>query len=737
MERIQRLKTATLERTQDVHLDRARLVTESYKQTEGEHIFQRRAKALGHFLDNVPIRIFEDELIVGDRSWVQPYNFNYPDQMSKAPPHSSDPEIEKTLQDIWSYWLDPKVPAPAYTCVKGHCVPGFAKLLAVGFDGIADEAEHALAELKPDDPEYTSKRAFLLAEISLAKSCGALGRRFAVLARHMAAAAPEPRRSELLKIAEVCDRVPAQPPRTFWEAVQALWFGQLLIEAEDYPNAQSPGRIDQLLYPFYERDIADGRLTKEQAKELLCCLWLKLWAPYDVHDTVIGGLKPDGSDATNELSYLILDVQSEVGLRRQLSVRYYSRMPERFLRRVCDVIREGLGVPQLFNDDVLVPALIDLGLPPEVARSYAIIGCIEMTVPGEADMRAVMHYANLPKCLEFALTNGVCLMTGKQIGLPTGDVTEIAGYEDLFLRYSLQVAENIRQRVAAQIVLERRETETFPMPLLSLLTNDCIRRGKDITAGGARYNTSMYCAVGIPNVADSLAAIKKLIFEERRFSLSELVEAMRKNFAGYEPMRQMLLRDAPKYGNDDDYVDRIALEVATQFCQECSKHRDPRGGKIAPAFFSFTTCVYMGKHTGASPDGRLAGTPLANNLVHAQGHGAFGPTALLKSAAKLNQRQATGGTSLIVDVHPSMVKKTNGTDPIEVLVRTYFDLGGSHMEFTIVDAQRLRAAQQEPEKYQHLTVRVAGYSAAFVTLSRDLQEHIIARATPAPAPKVV
>ncbi len=742
MKRIERLKEATLRRTKDAHWDRARLVTESYRKTEGEPIILRRAKALAHFIENAPIQIFEEELLVGDRSWVQPYGHNFPDQAPRNCPQNA----ELALKEVWSYWLDPKVTPPTCTCVKGHCVPGYGKLLAVGFDGLAAEAQASLAALKGDDPDYAAKKDFLEAEILLARSCGGIGRRFAGLARELAEKATRrvvpatrrarptawrkrTRRAELLKIAEVCDQVPARPARTFWEAVQALWFGELLSEAEDHPNGHSPGRIDQILLPYFEADLNSGRITRRKARELLCCLWLKLWAPYDVHDTVIAGLKPDGSDATNELSYMLLDVQSQVGLHRQLSVRYHSKLPRKFVRRVCDVLHEGLGVPQIFNDDVLIPALHDLGLPIEAARSYSIIGCIEMTVPGEADMRAVMHYSNLPKCLEYALTDGVCLITGKPTGLRTGDVREIASYEDLFLRYRLQVAEVLRNAVASQIAAERREHETFPMPLYSMLTEECLKRGRDITAGGARFNTSMYCAVGIPNAADSLAALKKLVFEERRCSLHDVVEAMRRNFDGQETLRQMLLRDAPKYGNDDDYVDGIALAVGTQYCEECRKYRDPRGGRIAPSFFSFTACVGMGKATGASPDGRLAGAPLANSLVHAEGHGAEGPTALLKSAAKLNQRQATGGTSMLLDLHPSMVKKANGTDPIEALVRTYMSLGGAHVEITIADAKRLRAAQQEPEKYRHLSVRVAGYSAHFTALSRELQDHIIARTT--------
>lgn len=725
--RIERLKEHTLARVDDRHLDRAKLVTESYKATEGKPICIRRAKALGNFIENAPLCIFGRELLVGDRSWVQPYGWNYPDQSVKGKPATDDPKWVGQIDEVWAYWLSDHVPNNVNAGSKGHCVPGFQHLLRFGFDGLAAKAKARLGSLQTAEPDAKTKHGYLRGQMLLAKSCARFGRRFARLARGMAEAETGKRRQELREIAKVCQRVPAKPPRTFREAIQSLWFGELLIECEDSPNAQSPGRVDQLLFPYYEQDLAHGRITRNDAKELLACLWLKLWAPYDVHDTVIGGLTPDGKDASNELSEMMVEVQREVGLRRQLSLRYHRDISPRLFAKVCDSLRDGLGVPQLFNDDVLVPALTDSWLPVEAARNYSIIGCIEMTVPGQGDGRAVASYTNLPECLEWALFDGECPVSGQTMGVRTGDPLTIRSYDDLWQRYQTQVRHVLDRVVASRPQAEQGETGTFPMVLLSMLTEDCIEKATDITAGGARYNSTMMCAVGIPNVADSLAALKKLVFEERRVSLEELLPALRNDFEGTEALRQMLLTDAPKYGNDEDYVDEIAYLVGKDYCDALSGLRDPRGGPFCPSFFSFTQCVGMGKMVTATPDGRRAGTPLANSLCAPQGNLRQGPSALLKSAGKLRQRQATGGTSMLLDLHPSMAQKSNGHDPLEAMLRTYFDLGGSHIEVSLIDANTLRRAQQHPEQHQDLTVRVAGYSAQFLSLSRELQEHVIER----------
>jgi len=726
MIRIGKLKQQTMDHLSIVNLDRARLVTESYKMTEDMPSVIRRAKAMANFFLNAPLKIYDDELIVGDRSWVQPYGYNFPDCHPRRAQRSDDPAIDAELREIWSYWENTDHPG-SISPLHGHCVPGFRKLLEVGFDAMRDEAERRLSQSVPDH-----KMDFWRGAAILADSCGKLGKRFSELALEMAGSADGKRKKELISIAEMCDQVPSKPARNFREAVQSLWFGELLIESEDAPNAHSPGRIDQILWPYYSRDLENGDITRDEAKELLACLWLKMWAPYDVHDTIVGGLTPDGRSAVNDLSYLILEVQSESELHRQLSVRYSHLLPDNFVEKACDVVRDGLGVPQWFNDDVLVPGLVDVGIQEEDANNYAIIGCVETVIPGRGDSRAVSHYSNLPKLLEYALTDGICLITGERRGLQTGDISTINSFEELWERYERQVAQEIEHAVKRVYAVEKREIKHFPLLLLSLLTDDCLENGVDISAGGARYNSSMFCAVGIPNVADSLATIKKLVFEEGLFTLEEILDAMKVNFDGKEKLRQALRTQSPKYGNDQDYVDLMALDVGTNYSRELAKHRNPRDGRFYPSFFSFTACISFGAQVGASPDGRLASTPLANSLSAPQGNMNAGPGALAKSAAKLNQRQAMGGNALLLDLHPSMIQKEDGDDPLAGLLRTYFSLGGSHVEFTIVDEKMLREAQKMPERYADLTVRVAGYSAQFVNLNKDLQEHIIERTKKSP-----
>ena len=733
--RVERLKHQTLARVHDEHLDRARLVTEVYRATDAEPICIRRAKAIGRFLQCAPIHIWDDEILVGDRSWVQPYRANYPEQWPGAKPQI-DSGHQAELDATWQYWLSDGAVIPIQGNSRGHCVPGFHLLLQLGFDGLRAQAKERLRRLDAHQPDAQAKGDYLRALAMLAADCAALGERYARLAQEQAVQASGPRREELLQIAEVCRQVPAKPARSFREAVQSLWFGELCIEAEDGPNAQSPGRLDQVLWPYYERDRTAGRITRDEAKELLACLWLKLWAPYDVHGIMIGGLNPDGSDASNELSRLILEVHREVGLRRQLSLRYHRDMDPALFADTCDCLRTGMGTPQLFNDDVLVPGLARSYLPLEVARSYSVIGCIEMTVPGLADSRAVASYTNLPECFEWALNDGVCPVSGQRMGAATGDPHTIASYDDLWQRYRSQVRHVVDAAVERRFEVEPGETATYPMPMLSLLTEDCIESATDITAGGARYNATMFCAVGLPNVADSLAAVKKLVFEEGRVDLADLLDALALDFEGHEALRRMLMTEAPKYGNDEDYVDQIAYEVGHDYCDAFAGKTDPRGGPFNPSFFSFTTCVSMGKMVAATPDGRRSREPLANSLCAAQGHLRSGPTALLKSAGKLKQSQATGGTSMLLDLHPSMAHLANGHDPIASMIRTYFDdLAGTHMEISLLDAKTLRTAQQDPERHGHITVRVAGYSAKFVELSLELQEHVIERLQQGAAPR--
>ncbi len=629
------------------------------------------------------------------------------------------------MAEVARFWQEnPRLRATG--SLFGHTVPGFQKIIEKGFSGIGTDAQAMLDNMDPTDPEQIEKEPFWKAMVIICEAMGNFGRRYANKAREMAICEDEPRRrSELERIAEVCEQVPYKPARNFYEALQTLWFGHLFIELEDPPNAHSIGRIDQMLYPYYQQDIENGKITREEALELLQCFALKIWKSYDVQDTMIGGQKADGSDAVNDISFLYLEAVESLDLHLQLSARYHRNIDKAFWRRVAEVNARRRGLPQMFNDDVIVPALVKKGVPIEEARDYAIIGCIEVTIPGKCDPRVVNHYVNLAKCLEYALNDGVCMMTGRQNGARTGDPATFKSFEDVWSAYKEQVTFDMRSHVPGMHRAEIEQRERFPMPILSALTDDCIEKGIDITAGGARYNSTGVCGYGMANVGDSLAVIKKLVFEEKAIDLMDVVNAMRANFDGLESLRLMFLNDVPKYGNDEDYVDNIVVDVCKHFCDELEQYRNPRGGKYHAHLFSFVIAVHGGSGTGASADGRKAGQPLANSLAPQQGRDIKGVTAMLKSISKIDQTLAAAGTSLIFDLHPSAISGEHGIEKLDHLTRTYFDLGGGHAECNIVDEKILRLAQKEPEKYSHLSVRVAGYSAYFVNLDSAMQEHII------------
>jgi formate C-acetyltransferase len=696
--------------------DRAVLITEGYRDAAADPIILRRSKALANVLNKMTVRIFDEELIVGDQSVSQQAGRNYPEF------GWGGGEYDSEIADFWQE--NPELRATG--SLFGHTVPGFQKVIDKGFIGIQAEAQAKLDSMDTTDAEQVSKEPFWKAMVILAEAAGNYGKRYAKKARDMVAVEENPRRKrELERIAEVCDQVPHGRARNFYEALQALWFGFMMTELEDPPNAHSVGRIDQMLYPFYKADIEAGILTEEETHELLSCFALKIWKSYDVQDTMIGGQKPDGTDAVNDISFLYLDAVEKLDLHIQLSARYHKNISRKFWYKVAETNSKCRGLPQMFSDEAIVPALVKKGVPIEEARDYAIIGCIEVTIPGRCDPRVVNHYTNMAKCLEYALNDGVCLMTGNQGGAKTGDPATFTSYEDVWEAYKAQIAYDIKNAAVHMNNAEKAQRERFPMPVLSLLTDDCIEKGMDITAGGARYNSTGVSAYGNANAGDSLAAIKKLVFEEKRVSLMEIVEALCTNFEGKETLRQMLLNEAPKYGNDDDYADSIVVELSRHFCEELEKYKNPRGGGYHAHFLSFVAAVSGGASTGASADGRKAGKPVANSLAPQQGRDKHGITALLKSAGKIDHSLAAAGTSLIFDLHPSATQGEDGVEKLDKLLRTYLGMGGAHVECNIVDAKVLRMAQKEPEKYSGLSVRVAGYSAYFVNLDAGMQEHII------------
>ncbi len=647
------------------------------------------------------------------------------DKDLKQDNETDESDIEKQMAEVRSFWQEnPRLMAVG--SLFGHAVPGYQKLVEKGFIGILADVQKKLDNLDETDANELSKEPFWRAMKIICESAGNFGKRYAQKAREMAEIELNPRRkAELLKIAEVCDQVPLKPARNFYEALQSIWFGHMMIQLEDPPNAHSIGRIDQILYPYYKNDIESGIMTEDEARELLECFALKIWKSYDVQDTMLGGQKIDGSDAVNDISFLYLDVVEKLDLHLQLSVRYHKNINRDFWRRVAEVNSKRRGIPQIFNDEVIIPALVKKGIPVEFARDYAIIGCIEVTIPGKCDPRVVDHYTNLAKCLEYALNDGVCMLSGRQNGLKTGDPSTFASYEDIWEAYKAQVAYDIRKAIPRMHRAELEQRERFPMPILSALTDDCIEKGIDITAGGAKFNSTGVCGYGMANVGDSLAVIKKLVFDEKRVSLMDIISAMRCNFEGKESLRQMLLNEVPKYGNDEDFVDSIVVEICEHFCKELEKYQNPRRGKYHAHLFSFVAAIGGGANTGALPDGRKAREPVANSLAPQQGRDRRGITAMLKSVSKIDQTLAAAGTSLIFDIHPSAISGEDGVDKLATLLKTYLDLGGGHAECNIVDEKILRLAQKEPEKYSNISVRVAGYSAYFVTLDPAMQEHII------------
>lgn len=719
--RVARLKDAAVSRALASGLDRARLVTSAYQRTEGHPIVLRRAAALESVLRQIPIAIHPDELIVGDRSCLGA--MAYPEFWGARPPGSSNPRDAEEAAVVAAYWAE-HPDTWAKGTLYGHTVPGFEKVLELGFDGIAAQAELSAFGGNP------GQRNVRLAIARVCRAAADFGRRHSELARELSSGeADTVRKGELDAIAACCAQVPALPARDFAEALQSVFFAHMLTQFEDPPNAQSLGRLDQYLQPFYRADIASGCLTEGEARELLACFWVKMWLPYDVQNGMLGGFRPDGSDGTNDLSYLILDTLEDVGLIRQTSVRWHSAAPAGFLKRACEVAStSGLDVPQFFNDDVIVPSLVQRGVPIEEARDYSVIGCIEVTVGGRADPRVVAHYSNLAKCLELALNDGACMLTGQQLGPHTAELAALRTYDDVWQAYCAQVehelalvAERLRQTEADQVA-------SYPLPALSALTDDCIERGIDITAGGARYNSTGICCAGIANVADSLAALRAVVFDRHEATLEDVVEAIRRDFEGCEDLQRKLL-DAPKYGNDIDAVDMIGRDVVDHFCRSVEQYRDARGGDFRAHLLSFTLCVHFGQNTAASADGRRRGEPLANSMAAQQGMAVSGPTALLRSAAKLEPRKAAAGTSLMLDVHPSTFAGRDMAEALAALVEGYFRLGGGHVQFNIANAETLRDAQREPDKHRGLIVRVSGYSAYFVALDRPMQEHIIARTT--------
>jgi pyruvate formate-lyase/glycerol dehydratase family glycyl radical enzyme len=777
--RVAQLRKQSVEAQPTLSTERAQLLTEFYKQDTGTVSAPvRRALAFRYLLEYKAVCINEGELIVGEKGPGPKATPTYPEvcchslqdldilnSREKIPFAVSEEARQLYQEAIIPFWkgktmrelifaeMTPEWQAAynsgIFTEFMEQRAPGHAvldgKIYSKGFLGFKEDMERSLRSLDYlNDPEAYSKQEELKAMLICVDALIRFAERHAEKARELARRETDPqRKKELERVAEVCSHVPAHAPRDFWEALQAYWFVHLGITIElNTWDAFSPGRLDQHLYPFYKKGLEEGTLTVEEAKELLQCFWIKFNnqpAPPKVGITAeesgtyadfaqisLGGLKEDGSDAVNEVTYLILDVVEEMRLvQPSCSIQLSKKNPDRFLKRAARIIRTGFGQPSIFNPDVIVQELVRQGISVEDARNGGPSGCVEVSAFGKENYN-LTGYFNMVKVLEITLNNGLDPRTGERVGLETGDPRQFESFAALFEAYKKQLNYFVNIKIRGNNIIERLYAHYMPTPFMSLLIDDCIQKGKDYHDGGARYNMTYIQGVGLGSLTDALTAIKYHVFDQGNLMMAALLAALRENFAGQESMRLLLLNKTPKYGNDDDYADEVMKACFEAYYEAIEGRKNTKGGTYHITLFPTTVHVYFGSVIGATAEGRRAGQPLSEGVSPVQGADRHGPTAVIKSVAKMDHAR-TGGTLLNQKFTPRLLKGDEGLDKFTHLVRSYFNLDGHHIQFNVVDAATLRAAQQNPENYRGLIVRVAGYSDYFCDLSKALQDEIITR----------
>ena len=778
-ERVKKLRDRSLASRPSISAERARLLTEFYRKEEGKHsVPVMRALSFMHLCEQKTIFIGEGELIVGERGPEPLVVPTFPEltchttedlEILNARPMTSygvSADVIGVYRDeIVPYWqgrslrdrIFPQLPQEwhdAYTAgvftefmeqrAPGHTVAD-GKIYQKGLLDLQQEIDAAMAALDSgDDPEAPHRREQLTAMRIAAGATMVFARRHSEKARKMAAAEPDPtRRAELEHIAEVCGHVPAHAPRTFGEALQSYWFHHLGVVTElNGWDSFNPGHLDQHLEPFYTRELSAGTLDRESARELLQCFWVKFNnhpAPPKVGVTAqesgtytdfaninLGGLKPDGTDAVNEVSYLLLEIIDEMHiLQPSNNIQISRKSPDHFLKAAARVIRQGYGFPSVFNADAIVEELLRQGKSVVDAREGGASGCVEAGAFGK-EAYILTGYFNLVKILELALNDGFDPRTEKQIGPHTGDARSFTEFDDVMTAWRAQLSHFIDIKINGNAIFEKMYADHAPAPYLSLLIDDCIATGKDYNAGGARYNTSYIQGVGTGTLTDSLSAVRQLVFDRKVLSMGDLLAALADDFSTAEILRQTILNKIPRYGNDDDRTDGLMIECFNAFFDEVDGRPNGRGGTYHINMLPTTCHVYFGTVIGATPDGRRAGTPLSEGISPVQGADRKGPTAVMNSAAKMDHLK-TGGTLLNVKFTPQVLEGQKGIDAMAGLVRGYFRQDAHHVQFNVVGADTLREARNDPESHRHLIVRVAGYSDYFCDLSRELQDEIIAR----------
>ncbi len=778
-DRVARLRQQSIDAVPTLSPERALLMTEFYRQHRGlVSAPMRRALAFQYLLEHKTVCINPGELIVGEKGPAPKATPTCPelcchtlddldllDSRPKIPFKVSSETRTLYENEIIPFWrgqtmreaifarMTPEwlvaYQAGIFTEFMEQRSPGHTtlddKIYKKGMLDMQVEIDAALAALDYlNDPAAYAKSEQLKAMRICTSAMIRFAERHAEQALALAAQeADHQRRAELEQIAEVCRWVPAHAPRTFREALQSYWFVHLGVTTELNPwDAFNPGRLDQHLYPFYKKDLENGTLTRPQAEELLHCFWIKFNnqpAPPKVGVTAAesgtytdfaqintGGLKPDGTDGVNEATFLILDViESMRLLQPSSSIQVSEKSPDAFVRRAAQIIRTGFGQPSVFNSEATVAELLRQGKSLPDARAGGTSGCVEVGAFGKENYN-LTGYFNLPKILELTLHNGVDPRSGQQLGPQTGDPAQFQNFDQLFTAYRQQLRHFIDIKIRGNQVIERLYAEHMPAPFLSLLIDDCIAAGRDYHDGGARYNTSYIQGVGLGTLTDALAAIRHHAFEEKSLPMDELIAALDADFEGQEPLRLQLLNKSPRLGNDDDRADRVMQQVFEAYFEAVDGRPNTKGGRYHIDLLPTTCHVYFGSVLGATPDGRRAWTPVSEGISPVQGADRRGPTAVIRSMAKMDHTR-TGGTLLNQKFTPGLLKDDAGLDGLVALIRTYFGLGGHHIQFNVVDAATLRAAQQNPSQYRDLIVRVAGYSDYFCDLSEALQEEIIAR----------
>lgn len=804
---------------------RAKLITESYKATEGQPTITRRAEAFAHILRNIPIIIRDNELIVGS-STIAPRGcqtfpeFSYQwleDELDTVETRSADPfyiaeETKQELREVHKYWkgktsseLATSYMAPeAIRAIEhniftpgnyfyngvGHVTVKYEEVLAIGYKGIIDKAQAELDRCQVGDGNYVKKSHFLKAVILSCQAVIEYAERYAELASQMAAECTDPvRKQELLQISQNCSRVPANGATSFYEACQSFWFVQQLLQVESSGHSISPGRFDQYMYPYYKADLDKGIITRESAQELLDCIWVKLndlnkvrdaasaegFAGYSLfQNLIVGGQDKDGNDVTNDLSVMCILASMHVHLPMpSLSIRVWNGSPHELLIKAAELTRTGIGLPAYYNDEVIIPALLNRGLTLADAREYNIIGCVEPQKAGKTDGWHDAAFFNMCRPLELVFSNG--MDKGELVGIQTGDVTKMTTFEEFYDAYKKQMEYCISLLVNADNAIDVAHAERVPLPFESCMVDDCISRGISVQEGGAIYNFTGPQGFGIANMADSLYAIRKLVYEDKKVSMEEYKEALAWNYdkgldeQSVKDISEMILKgmqdggmnvtedtakavfttvmrlkpteeqlrrfteihhmidEVPKYGNAIDDVDYFARDVAYTYTRPMQKYHNPRGGQYQAGLYPVSANVPLGGQTGATPDGRYAHTPVADGVSPSAGKDVKGPTAAATSVSRLDHFIVSNGTLFNQKFHPSALAGREGLEKFVSLIQTFFDQKGMHMQFNVVDRETLLDAQKHPEKYSHLVVRVAGYSALFTTLSRSLQDDIIRR----------